>query len=254
MTRRELLELQSGLIERLTDWGASGKSLQHRPWMPERLAGIDHGVFELIAVLALGKRIDKILKVLPKTVSYFESHVKDVATEFAARHPPLRADSYFNACQFYGFLRRRWHRRPPDPPFLPDLAYAELAVIGVDRRAIVGSVPLLASYSRMVPFRIRRHPAVHMRRFDYDIRPLLGGSVGPDDISRHPVHVIISRPVDGGNPGVFQVDQGLFEVLRRLGPWTVQTPDQFQSNPQILSLYRQMESFGFIEVRLCELD
>jgi hypothetical protein len=255
MTREELFELQSELIISLTDSRAFGKP-RNRLGSSGYLVGVEPAILELLAMLALGKRIDKIFKILPRTSAYLNTDLKELACAFAARHPPLSADSYFNACQFYAFLRRMWLVRTPDPPFLPDLTYCELAMIGVERKARATRIARLAAGpSGLGTFSIRRHPAVHMRQCQYNIQPLLDGSQREGlTIEQRSVCLILSRPLYAMSPKVFQVDAALFDVVRTLGGWILQALEDFVPNRQTLSFYRKLEELGFIEVRPCESE
>jgi hypothetical protein len=211
-------------------------------------------IMEMVAMLALGKRIRKVMNILPRTFTFLNCDVKHLAIAFAGRHPPISAESYFNACQFYHFLRRQWIAEPPTPPFLPDLAYCELAAIGVGRRAKPQRVPVLSSSPLdLRPFQIRRAPAVHFRRCQYDIEPLLSGaSTDIAEVEKGPVYVILSRPLYAARPRLFPVDEALFELMSNLGSWIVQDPQPLRNNQRILDFYRNMENHGFIEVRRCE--
>src|SRR5712692_2774385 len=119
MTRDELLELQRELIAYLASPAAFERSNVPRPDLP-LLSGPDPERLELVGVLAQGKRMSKVMRILPRTFRYVNPDVGAIAREFALHHLPRSAEAFANACQFYMFLRRTWRTTRPDPSFLPD--------------------------------------------------------------------------------------------------------------------------------------
>jgi hypothetical protein len=215
--------------------------------------GIKPEMVELLASLALGKRLEKVTKVLRKTCSYLKSDLRESAIAFASQHPPLRPDSFFNACQFYSFLRHRWLACPPDPPFLPDLAYCELAVIAVERRARAGAMPRLPSAKIDERLKVRRHPALHFRRCQYDIRRLLDGTEDHEKaIQNQSICLVLSQPLGETVPKIFHADETLFALLRGWNLWSVHPASELMQRRSVFEFWQKLESLGFIEVTLCE--
>ncbi|MGA8025509.1 MAG: hypothetical protein WB992_00060 [Bryobacteraceae bacterium] len=247
MTQAELLAFQETLVFTLSEPDRSARAGISRT----DLMGISPGMVDLLASLALGKRIEKVTKILRKTCAYLQSDLEELAAPFAARHPPIRPDSFYNACQFYSFLRHRWRVHFPNPSFLPDLAYCELAMIAVERgirserlsRLRLGSDELL---------KIRRHPAAHFHRCEYNIQKLLDGT-DPDGstVPREPVCLILSQPLSETVPKVFQINDQLFALLRSWHAWSVHSSqDLLQEGPQC-EFWQKLERLGFIEVVPC---
>jgi hypothetical protein len=250
MNQDNLFRLQSELVGRLTSGVASGGSDLASSW----LAAADPKTLELMSLLSLGKRVEKILKLLPRTCAYLKPELPRLAREFAIRHPPLSAESYFNGCQFYRFLQEQWRVAEPTPPFLPDLTYCELALIGLDRRDLVPATAKLADAACVsCDFWVRRRRLTRTHRCHYDIRSLLDRAHDEGyDIQSASVCLALSRPLDGGKARVYNVDEGLFELLRLIGDWTRQSPRSCRDPERTVALYARLEIFGLIEVRLCE--
>lgn len=249
MTQDELFRFQKSLIVSLSDPPDGFRSSAPRAG----LMGIRPEMLELLAELALGKRIEKIAKILRKTCSYLQQDLRDLGTEFASQHPSIRPDSFFNACQFYSFLRHRWLIQPPERPFLPDLAYCELAMIAVERKVRPGAQQKLLSSPSCGKFKIRRHPAVHTRRCQYNIRGLLAGedaNQGP--VGAEPVCLVLSQPLNEATPKVFHIRGDLFALLRSWTGWSFHGAAELMEDDGVLELWRKLECLGFIEVMLCE--
>jgi hypothetical protein len=253
MTRKDLFAMQADLITGLTDYSSNGK-LGICFTTSCCSLGIEPRILNLLAGMALGKRIEKIRKLLPKTCAYLRPQIEELAVSFASKHPPLRAESFYNACQFYGFLRRKWKVEAPDPPFLPDLIYCELAVVAVERVEQTTGSQLFCLHRLVAkPFEIRRAPAVHLRHCGYDIEPVLAGRHShAATIPARSVYLVLSRPLSATKPKVFEVNAGIFELLGILDGWVRQRCEEIDQAGVAFAFYRKFEELGFIEVRLCE--
>jgi hypothetical protein len=254
MTVDELLELQSALVTCLTDPRAL-KDFRAGAAVWKRLLFVDPDLLELMSSLYQGKRLDKLTRVLPKTLAYLASEMADLTREFMKHHPPLNADSYTNACQFYGFLRRRWRTRPPNPPFLPDLAYCELARVGLERQAVLGRPAVMPSASPLGgrSLMIRRSQRIRLYVSQYDIQSLFD-TRGYDGaaIVRQPMFIVLSRPLDSLTGRIFSIDRELFVLLRGLNDWTmVSLADEPHNSEQTIAFLSRLERLGFLEASLC---
>src|SRR5262249_54524529 len=120
----------------------------------------------------------KIARLLPRTFSLCASDFLPLFADFAEKHQQRSPSSYVNAIQYYVFLRRRWLREQPRYPFLPDLAFCELALVAVARPAAQAPSDESTFASREVL--MRRARGVYLRACRYDIRPLLSESKALD--------------------------------------------------------------------------
>jgi hypothetical protein len=255
MKTQELLELQSALITCLTDPTAL-REFQAGAAAWKRLSFFDTGLMELMSSFYRAKRLDKITKVLPRTVAYLAPQMGELIFEFMRRHPPLSADSYTNGCQFYAFLRRRWRSLLPHPPFLPDLAYCELAKIGLERQVMLGGPAVLtsASLAKEREIIIRRRTGIRLHQCQHDIRPLFDpGGLGGATILHQPVCLVFSQALASPSGKIFRVDRELFVLLKGLKDWTKVSlaASNFHHSEHTIALLRRLEELGFLEARLC---
>jgi hypothetical protein len=257
MSTCELFELQSALVTCLTDPDAFSQ-FQAGAVAWKKLSFLDTGVMELMALSYQGKRLDKIRKVLPRTMAYLAPEMSELTSEFMRHHPPLSADSYKNGCQFYSLLQRRWRTRLPSPPFLPDLAYCELAKIGLERRTVSGGRCVLTgpTPTKKGAVMIRCRSGVRLRQCEYDIQPLLNSDGhNAAAILREPVYIVFSQPLALSSGKMFRVDHGLFVLLNQLKNWTqISLANDPRVKNKNITFIRHMEELGFVEARLCESE
>jgi hypothetical protein len=257
MKPEDLLELQTALVTCLTDPSALSEFRSGAAaW--KSLSFLDPDLMEIMSSFYRSKRLDKLTKVFPKTLAYLASEMGELIPEFMKRHAPVNADSYTNGCQFYGFLRRWWRTHPPNPPFLPDLAYCELARIGLELQAQPGGPAVLTIDSPLWrrPIMIRRRRGIRLYLSQYDIQPLFdpGWSDGAD-IPLQPVYIVLSRPLVSLSGKVYCVDQELFVLIRGLRNWTkVSLSGDLRHSEQSVALLGRLEELGFLEVQLCESE
>jgi len=255
MKTEELLQLQSALVSWLTGSGEFSEFPCGSARVWNTLSFLDPNLMELMRSLHRGKRLDKIRKILPRTMAYLNPEMDELTSEFMRCHPPLSADSYRNGCQFYSFLRRRWRVRLPNPPFLLDLAYCELAKVGLERRTTVEERGVLADASPIAQgaVMIRRRARVRLHQCQYDIQPLLdpGGHLGAV-IHNRPVSMVFSQPLNSISGKIFGVDYTLFGLLKGLNSWTrVSVADDLGCSENTISFLRRLEELGFVEIRPC---
>lgn len=255
MTRDELLALQRELIAYLATPAAVERSNVSRHDLPT-VRGFDPNRLELVGRLARGKRMSKVLRILPRTFRYLNQDVGAIAREFAILHPPRSAEAFSTACQFYKFLRRTWRTTPPGPSFLPDLAYCELALAGVARRlpirqsAVLCKVPSFMGRALL----IRRRRRIHYRRCEHNIQPLFTvRQESAASIVRRPTFVFLTCPMASGTARLATVDQDVFDMVVGLRNWTrFSLEDGVGDLGAVIDLFRGLEELGVLEVQLCE--
>jgi hypothetical protein len=255
MTPDELLALQRELITYLSMPAAFEQKSVLRTDLP-LVSGLDRERLELLGRLAQGKRMSKVMRILPRTFRYLNPDVGAMAREFALRHLPRSAGAFATACQFYMFLRRIWRTTRPNPSFLPDLAYCELALAGVARRAPITRDTVLAQVSSFKgkALLIRRQRGIHYRRCEHNIQALFDvGQESEAGIVRSPTYVFFTCPLPRGTARVVTVDQDLFDIVVGLRSWKEFSIEDSVCDPAAaLDLFRGLEELGVLEVQLCE--
>jgi hypothetical protein len=255
MTRDELLALQRELITYLSTPAAFEQKNILGPDL-SLVSGLDPGRLELVGRLAQGKRMSKVMRILPRTFRHLDPDMGGMAREFALRHLPRSAEAFATACQFYMFLRRIWRTTRPDPSFLPDLAYCELALAGVARRAPITRNTVLAQAPTFKgkALLIRRQQCIHYRRCEHNIRPLFDvRQENEASIVRSPTCVLLTCPLPRGAARVVTVDQDVFDIVVGLTSWTrFNIEDAICGPGAAIDLIRDLEALGALEVHLCE--
>ena len=255
MTRDELLAVQRELIAYLAMPAAFERLNVSRHDLPA-VSGFDLNRLELVGRLAQGKRMSKLLRILPRTFRYLNRDVGAIAREFAIRHPPRSAEAFPTACQFYMFLRRTWRTTPPEPSFLPDLAYCELALAGVARRLSIRQSGVLCKVHSFKgkALLIRRQRGIHYRRCEHNIQPLFTvRQESAASIVRRPTFVFLTCPLASGTARLATVDQDTFDIVVGLRNWTRSSLADGEGDPgAIIDLFRGLEELGVLEVQLCE--
>jgi hypothetical protein len=255
MTRDELLALQRELITYLSMAAAFEQKNVLRPDLP-LVSVLDPERLELVGRLAQGKRMSKVMRILPRTFRHLNRDVSVMAREFALHHLPRSAEAFATACQFYMFLRRIWRTTRPDPSFLPDLAYCELALAGVARRVPITRDTVLtqAPTFKGKALLIRRQRWIHYRRCKHNIRPLFDVRQGSEaSIVRSPPCVFLTCPLPRGAARLVTVDQDVFDIVVGLRNWSRFSIEDAVDDPgATLELFRGLEELGLLEVQLCE--
>ena len=255
MIRDELLAMQRELIAYLATPAAFERLNVSRHDLPA-VSGFDLNRLELVGRLAQGKRMSKLLRILPRTFRYLNRDVGAIAREFAIRHPPRSAEAFPTACQFYMFLRRTWRTTPPEPSFLPDLAYCELALAGVARRLSIRQSGVLCKVHSFKgrALLIRRQRGIHYRHCEHNIQPLFTvRQESAASIVRLPTFVFLTCPLASGTARLATVDQDTFDIVVGLRNWTRSGLEDGEGDPgAIIDLFRGLEELGVLEVQLCE--
>ena len=254
MTRDELLAMQRELIAYLATPAAFERWNVSRQDLPA-MSGFDLNRLELVGRLAQGKRMSKVMRILPRTFRHLNQDLGVMAREFALHHLPRSAEAFAIACQFYMFLRRTWRTTPPEPSFLPDLAYCELALAGVARRlpirqaAVLCKVPSFDGRALL----IRRQRGIHYRRCEHNIQPLFTvRQESAASIVRRPTFVFLTCPLASGTARLATVDQDAFDIVVGLRNWTRSSFDGVGDPGAVIDLFRGLEELGVLEVQLCE--
>ena len=199
--RADLLELQTALVDTL----AGGRAL-HAPTLPAVLAGVDPERVALMARLTQAKRLGKIGRTLHATFAVLGSELVALAEDFAREHPLRSARGYPNAMQFYRFVARR----RPGPPFVRDLALAELAVARAAQPRTTDAGP--AGH-------VARARVASLIRLDHDVQPLLrGDDPATAAVVARPIRLAVA-PGPDGEPRVFELDPAVYGWVRRLRGW-----------------------------------
>jgi hypothetical protein len=95
---------------------------------------------------------------------------------------------------------------------------------------------------------IRRRPGARLRRCEYDIRPLLAAQ--RLEIEKRTVFLVVCRPPGSPFGKVFEIGEGMFEVLSELGRWHVLEPDdEWLADESTLASLRRFCELGILEMR-----
>lgn len=237
-----LLDRQVKLLEHLTS--SAGIFGTARGLSNDRaLHGLDLGLLHLEARFSHEKRMGKIEWVLTKTLELLGSARAAMVRDFVDACPPKAISWLENALQFHDFLKARWRREPPVPPYLPDVAAYELAYASV--RA--GDIPAAAYAEPSVatPGAIRRAPGAVLLRCVYDIRPILEGL--DETPERRATLLAVTMPPRSDAPLVSEPSTDLFELLEMLDQFV--EPSLFSDTPEVAALITDLAACGLIEVR-----
>jgi hypothetical protein len=158
MRNRRLLDRQISLLAHLTDPRAFTGVAD-----PD-LAGIDPAQLRLMGEMSLGKRMEKVAAILPKTVELLGAAMDELTAVFARTFPPQSARAIDNARQFAAFAPGR-----VAPAFVADIAAVELAIAEVGEAMRRARQP--ARRTKMGRF--RRSPTIRQLRCAHDVRGVL---------------------------------------------------------------------------------
>jgi len=237
-----LVDRQTSLLEYLTSgaaiFGSSGD-----PAPEPVLSGIDQGLLRLEARYSHEKRMAKIEWALSRTFDLLGSDRAEIVRDFAEACPPMSAERLENARQFYDFLSARWRSRPPEPPYLADIALFELTYAAVRGGTMLNPAP--AMRSRVQPGSIRRDANVRLIRCSYDIRPLVEG-VDRGTPERRDTPLAITLLSGAAEPVVCALPCELFAILDMLDEFV--DPDVFQDMPGADDLIVSLTAGGLLEV------
>lgn len=246
MSADELLKLQYALLNSLTIGtviGAQGAGPGDKDWLGD--VNVDR--LRLLGQQAHAKRLHKIQTILPRTFRCLGTELNRLGSEFGARHPPVTAGSFPNACQFYHFLCRG---SAPTAPFLLDLAYCELAMMGITRREPPPAPPRRETLAG--PIRMRRRPGIRWRRCRWNLRPLLDDpDMPPASIGLGPVCLLFCAGQPESTVRILEVDEGLLALIASLRDWATLRADQLSAGAGTSSLVMRLEQLGVVEVMSC---
>jgi len=241
MSRQALLALQQALVEDLTAAHHLGGTARG----PEtRLAGYDAERVALLARLTQSKRLGKIARVLPATFALLGPAVPALFPDFVEAHALRSANGYWNAVQFYRFLRRRQRRGLLAPAPAADLAACELAMASAARNS-----RSVARWPARGGVAIRRAAGSVLRTCAYDVRALLGAwQVAPPAAPVRRVHVGVAADAETGKAVVLELEPAAFALVRRLRQWQAverAVVDDTASG----ALLRRLVAVGLLDVR-----
>jgi hypothetical protein len=210
-----LLQRQIDLLEYLTSADAIFGESADAPFVPH-LEGFDLAPLHLEARFSHEKRMEKIVAAFPRTFELLGDDQGTVVREFVTACPSVDIRRIENARQFYDFVCVRWEAKPPQPPYLRDVAACELAMAGLRiKHKAPPSQPVAAR--RAIRFR-RNRDAVFLA-CAYDIRPIFEGGSG-DAPQRRDVMLAILVPPRTGQPAIFEVPPPVYGLLVELDSWT----------------------------------
>jgi hypothetical protein len=234
-----LLERQISLLEYLTSAGAifgGAPPARH-------LQGLDPALLRLEACFSHEKRMEKVVGSFPRTFEIMGSEDRaDIVRDFVEVCPSVDIRRIENARQFYDFACARWQKKPPQPPYLPDVATCERAMADVRNKG-KGQPSQPAAAGRGVRFR-RNRDAVFLP-CAYDIRPIFEGSVS-ETIERRDLMLAILIPPRSDEPAIFEVPAPVYALLVELDTWTDRAG--LGGVPELEALISELAEHGLIEV------
>lgn len=243
-----LLDRQRRLLAYLTSDAAIFGD-QGTPLDPA-LAGIDPGLLHLEARFSHEKRMEKVAGVFSRTLELMGRERNSIERGFAEACPPAAIGRLENARQFHDFLSNRWSRRPPRPPYLPDLAACELAFAEARDRSggedAYGTAPD-ARNRAATPAAIRRHPGVVLLRCGYDIRALLETGLTKPAPAKRDLALAVATPPGAADPGISEFDRAVFDLLAALDDWTERAV--FGDTVEARALIADLAARGLVELR-----
>jgi hypothetical protein len=210
-----LLQRQIDLLEYLTSADAIFGESADAPSVPH-LQGFDLAPLRLEARFSHEKRMEKIIAAFPRTFELLGGDQATVVRDFVAACPSVDIRRIENARQFYDFVCARWEAKPPQPPYLRDVASCELAMTRLRIKHKARPAQPVAA-GRAIRFR-RDRDAVFLP-CAYDIRPVFEGGPG-EAPQRRDVMLAILVPPGSGQPAVFEVPAPVYGLLVELDNWT----------------------------------
>jgi hypothetical protein len=243
-----LLDRQARLIEYLTSRGAIFGEGGDAP-LDHALRGMDPRLLRLEACFSHEKRMAKIATVFPRTFRLLGADRaaifrEAIVREFVAACPPTDITRITNARQFHDFLRARWRRQPPEPPYLRDVAACEFAIAKVRVGAKVQELEPRGEHAPRDG--IRRRPDVALLRCAYDIRPIFEADSGQAAPAKRDTLLIIMPP-GALNPKVFEVLPVVYDILAAIDDWTDRSA--LGATPEVDRLIGDLAAHELIEVR-----
>jgi hypothetical protein len=244
-----LLDRQARLLEYLTSSGAIFGEGGDAP-LDHALHGMDARLLRLEACFSHEKRMAKIITVFPKTFQLLGADraaiVREaIVREFVSACPPTDITRIENGRQFHDFLRARWRRQPPEPPYLRDVAACEFAIAKVRVGAKVQE--LEPRGAQAPPAGIRRRPDVALLHCAYDIRPIFEADSGQATPVERDTLLAIVMPPGALNPKVFEVLPVVYDILAAIDDWTDRSA--LGATPEVDRLIGDLAAHELIEVR-----
>jgi hypothetical protein len=166
----------------------------------------------------------------------------DMVRDFVDACPSVDIRRIENARQFYDFACARWHKKPPQQPYLRDVATCELAMADVRIKG-KGRPSQPAAAGRGARFR-RNRDAVFLP-CAYDIRPIFEGGVS-EAVERRDMVLAILIPPRSEQPAILEVPAPVHALLVELDTWTDRAG--LGAMPELDSLISELAEHGLLEV------
>jgi hypothetical protein len=241
---KRLLDRQVRLIEHLTSARVIyGDQIGSPP--SEVLHGIDPGLLRIEARFSHEKRMEKIAGVFSKTFELLGTKRQIIVREFVDAFPPTDISRIENARQFHEFLRGRWRREPPTPPYLADVAACELACAKV--RVAAETSTAIAGAPDLPDSAVRRRPDIALLPCMFDIRCIFERDAEHAAPTERNTPLAVAAAPDSAGPRVFELAPEVFDLLASLDQWTDLAAND--GSPEAAELIADLAVAGLLEMR-----
>lgn len=187
------------------------------------LAELGSERLRLIGNLSLGKRMEKIRSVFPRSFEYLAHDPRVRIGDFVDRFPPRSATRLDNAVQFSAYLHDLWRDAPVTPEYLPDVLALELALAAATTAERDG--PESAGPNRVGnDFRVA--DGLQLVRCRFDIRVLFDGAVERTPPVERDVCLAVVAPAGDPQPRVFELADDVFDFVRGLATASAPRPSR----------------------------
>ena len=212
-----LLDRQARLLEYLSS--AEAIFGDTNATVDQALREIDRDALHLQARFACNKRIDKIMRVLPRTFDLLGADRRLILREFVELSRPTNKSSLVNAGEFHEFLVARWQCEPPKPAYLPDVTACEMAMAEVRRVADGRDEPEKRKKSLRSKRRMRRHRTVVPLLCTYDVRSILDADRKEIAPAKRDTPLVVVLPAGFSDFRILEVARIVVDALKMLDDW-----------------------------------
>jgi len=242
---KRLLARQVSLLDYLTS-GPAIFDPGSAATAPRLLRGIDPALLHLEARFSYEKRMEKIASAFPRTLELLGDTPR-LLRRFAEACPPAEISRVANARQFHGFLSARWRRRPPQPPYVRDIARCELACAEVRAQRPDEAERAETSRGEAASPGVRRRPGTVLVRCIFDVRPIFEQRATARVPSRRDTRLAVTMPPGSEQPLVFELVPVVFDIVAALDDWIA--PSALAAVGDGPRLVRELAERGILEVR-----